>query len=541
MMSKRLVLFPAGIFLLAGVAVIVYFAFRSRPARYMTPLVIAVEASYPGADARTVADTVAAPIEEQINGVENMLSMSSLSGNDGSYVLHVTFAAGTDLEMAQVLVQNRVSLAMPILPALVHGEGIAVRKKSPDPLVLISVTSPDGRFDSAFLGNYAIVNVKDELARLPGVGDVICYGKQNYRMRVSLDADKLAARHLKALDVVAAISQQNFQVAAESIGQAAAPDGQQFQLTIHTLGQRIEPEQLESLIVKAAPDGGTVRLKDVARVERGGEEGSNARLNGKPAALLGIHIVPNAQPSAVSRAVRDKLAELGAKVPDGLALEVAFDFTPNLVDPNNRATPEHLVIDAELPEGASAERTAEILERAAQRLRKAPGIDAVLAVTEHPFSLVRNRPCLVARLAPRNHREFDREEIAGMARVALQDEIPEAAFRLSLPSAPEGFPVYGFQIEFAVADIGNNGSAFLREHADSLVQKMRRSGQFTDVGIGPCLRQPTAVERQDMSPIVRITANIAAGVPRADAKALCETLTEQEFGTKPFKFIWRTR
>jgi multidrug efflux pump subunit AcrB len=641
MISRRRTQIQVGALLLVAAAIAVCFVlhFRLETANYKAPLGIAIQASYPGANAQTVADTVATPIEEQVNGVEYLLSMSSLSANDGTYVLHLTFKAGTDLDMAQVLVQNRVALAMPVIPALVQRQGISVRKRAPEPLMLVGLTSPDNRFDDLYLSNYAANNVKDELARLPGVGDIILFGQRDSRTRITLDADKLAALQLSAMDVVTAINEQNIQIAQGlGLGQPPVPNSQQFQLTIstqfqltiNTPGRLTEPEQVESIIVKATPDGRIVLLKDVARVEVANNEGCYANLNGKPTALLSIHPLPNAKPSAVSRAVLDKLAELRTNVPDGLALAVAFDFATNLEAPNNPATPEHLVIDAQLPDSASAERTARILERASELLRKTSGVQDVLALTEHPFSLVRNRPCLVVRLTPKDQREFDREQLAGKVRGALQDQIPEAVFRLSLPSAAKGFPVYGFPIEFTIEDHGDQGSASLRECAEALVVKMSQSGKFTDVSVGSGLRcgpalnleidrtkcqalgveideifnrlqvylgscyvndfnqfgrtwqmtvqvdprfrdqtsaiqnlevknkenqlvrlgtvlsvretsGPTVIERHNRYPIARLTANLAPGVPLAEAKSECESLAQQEFGAKQFKLSWYTR
>ena len=642
-MTSRRTSILAGTILLVGIAVAAWFMFRPRTepadenshalkiqsASYKAPLVIAVQAVYPGANAQTVAATVAAPIEQQVNGVEHMLSMSSQSANDGSYTLHVTFKEGTDLDMAKVLMQNRVSLALPQLPGLVQQEGIAVRKLSPQPLVLVSLTSPDLLFDHLFLSNYAIIQIKNELARLPGVGDVVLFGQRDSRMHVALDVDKLTSLQLSALDVVTAINQQNIQVAGP-IGQAPVPQGQPFRFTMSTLGRLAAPEQFESVIVKVTADGRTVRLKDVARVELGSNERNSATLNGKPAVLLGIYPLPNAKPSDVSRAVCDKLAELRANVPEGLALASPFDFAPNLEDPNNPATPEYLVIDVELPDSATSERTVRILERTAELVRKTPGVQDVLTLTEHPFSLVRSRPCLVVRLAPKDKRVLGREQIAGKVRVALQNQIPDATFRLSVPSTVDGFPVYGFAIEFAIEDRGDYGRAILLQKAEELVEKMSRSGKFSDVGVGFGLRHapylnmnidrtkclalgvemsdifntmqvylgsyyvnnfnqfgrtwqvivqvdprfrdrtadilklqvknkqnqlvrlgtvmdlsdtvgPMVVERHNMYPVARITANLTEGVALPEAKTLCETLAEQEFGTKQFKLIWRTR
>ena len=225
----------------------------------VTPPTVQVTAIYPGANALTVRNTVAAPIEEQVSGVENMFYMSSQCTNDGAYNLTVTFRLGMDTDMAQVLVQNRVSLALPVIPLLVQNEGISVKKMSPNTLMIVNLLSPDNRYDSTFLSNYATIYIKDELGRLPGVAGITYLGQRDYSLRAWLDPAKLAALNLSATDVVTAISQQNLQVAAGQIGQQPVPRGQQFQLTINTLGRLVEPEQFGDIILKA---GGQIETGD---------------------------------------------------------------------------------------------------------------------------------------------------------------------------------------------------------------------------------------------------------------------------------------
>src|SRR5947209_11561444 len=221
-------------------------AYTSLPvAQYpdVAPPTVQVTASYPGANAETVRDTVAAPIEEQISGVEGMLYMSSTSTNDGSYSLTVTFRAGVDSDMAQVLVQNRVSLALPVIPPLVQNEGISVKKMSPSTLMIVNLVSPDNSHDATFLSNYATIYVKDEVGRLEGVAGITYLGERDYSLRAWLDPDRLAALGLGASDVVAAIASQNIQVAAGQIGQPPADRAQQFQLTLNTKGRLTTPEE----------------------------------------------------------------------------------------------------------------------------------------------------------------------------------------------------------------------------------------------------------------------------------------------------------
>src|SRR5437763_11387110 len=219
----------------------------------VTPPTVQVTAVYPGANATTVRDTVAAPIEEQVSGVENMLYMSSQCTNDGTYNLTVTFTLGTDSNMAQVLVQNRVSLALPVIPALVQREGINVRKMSPSTLMIVNLVSTDRRYPDVYLSNYATIEISDELGRLPGVAGIGYLGQRNYSLRAWLDPDKMASLRLTATDVANAIASQNQQVAAGQIGQEPVPKGQQFQLPINTLGRLSEPEQFADIILKVGP------------------------------------------------------------------------------------------------------------------------------------------------------------------------------------------------------------------------------------------------------------------------------------------------
>src|SRR5271166_4932406 len=243
------------VFVLAGGVAVYTLPVAQYP--NVTPPTVQVTAFYPGANALTVRNTVAAPIEEQVSGVENMLYMSSQCTNDGAYNLMVTFRLGMNTDMAQVLVQNRVSLALPVIPPLVQNEGISVKKMSPNTLMIVNLLSPDDRYDSTFLSNYATIYIKDELGRLPGVAGITYLGQRDYSLRAWLDPAKLAALNLSATDVVTAISQQNLQVAAGQIGQQPVPKGQQFQLTINTLGRLVDPEQFADIILKVGQNSMT--------------------------------------------------------------------------------------------------------------------------------------------------------------------------------------------------------------------------------------------------------------------------------------------
>ena len=266
------------VFVLAGGVAVFTLPVAQYPE--VTPPTVLVTVLYPGANSRTVQDTVAAPIEEQVSGVEGMAYMASRSTNDGAYELTVTFKLGMDSDMAQVLVQNRVALALPVIPLLVQNEGINVRKMSPNTLMIVNLISPDGRYDELFLSNYATINISDELGRLPGVAGITYLGQRNYSLRVWLDADKMAALRLSGMDVVTAIAQQNVQVAAGQIGQQPVPKGQQYQLTINTRGRLVDPEQFADIILRAGPTATAAAASSGGSSGGGGSSTAGATTSG---------------------------------------------------------------------------------------------------------------------------------------------------------------------------------------------------------------------------------------------------------------------
>ncbi|MFO7496088.1 MAG: multidrug efflux RND transporter permease subunit [Desulfobacterales bacterium] len=294
----------------------------------ITPPTVSVSALYPGANAQVVAETVAAPIEQQVNGVENMIYMSSTSASDGSYNLTVSFEVGTNLDMAQVLVQNRVSLAEPALPEEVVRQGINTKKKSTNILLLASLFSPDGRFDELYLVNYATLRLRDVLSRIQGVGEVMIFPASDYAMRIWLEPRQLKSRSLTTEDVLAALREQNVQVAAGQIGQPPAPAGQNFQYTVNVLGRLSDIEQFEEIIVKTAEGGRITRLKDVARIELGGRTYSiTSSKSGTPSASLMVYQLPGANALAVAQEVKSALKTISAAFPQGLTYEIPYDTT----------------------------------------------------------------------------------------------------------------------------------------------------------------------------------------------------------------------
>ena len=293
----------------------------------VVPPSVVVRAQYPGANPKVIAETVAAPLEEQINGVENMLYMSSQSTSDGSLALTVTFKVGTDVEQAESQVQNRIQRALPRLPEEVRQIGVTAVKSSPNLTMVVHLVSPSGRYDDVYLRNYAVLNVKDQLARLEGMGEVQLFGAGDYAMRIWLDPQKVAERGMTASDVVAAIREQNVQVAAGVVG-ASPSKGSQFQLTVNTQGRLTSIEEFGAIIVRTGADGALTHLKDVARLELGSNSYSlRSLLNNKSAAAIAVFEAPGANALQLSADVRSKMAELQKDFPQGVEYKVVYDPT----------------------------------------------------------------------------------------------------------------------------------------------------------------------------------------------------------------------
>src|SRR5262245_61911569 len=295
----------------------------------ITPPSIWVTCNYPGANAHDVADAVAAPIEQQVNGVENMLYMMSLSNNDGSYNLTVTFKPGVNLNFAQVLVQNRINLAMPLLPDVVKQAGVTTRKRNPDILLVIAILSKTGRYDQVYLSNFATLKLRDELSRVEGVGDCQQFGQADYSMRIWVDPDKMASLNLSASDVSNALREQNKQFAAGHIGQEPIASGRPFEFPVTTLGRLSEPAQYADIVLRTDGQGRTVRLKDVGRVELGARNmDTTSKVDGRPNASLAVWALPDANSLATAQRVRDRLEELKSQFPDDIDYVVSLDMTP---------------------------------------------------------------------------------------------------------------------------------------------------------------------------------------------------------------------
>lgn len=321
----RFAMVIAVVMLIAGAIALLQIPVAQFP--QITPPEVQVSASYPGANATVMTDSVGAPIEEQVNGVEGMMYMSSSSSDNGTYSLTVTFEAGTDPAIAQVNVQNRVALATPRLPAAVTQTGVTVRSRSSSMLLGLAIYSPKGTRDEVFISNYATVNIRDAIARLPGVGEAGVFGP-TYSMRIWMNPDRMEALDITAADISSAIRAQNAQASAGQIGSPPATTGQQMQLTVTARGRLASETEFGDIIVRSNRDGGVVRIRDVARVELGAQSYDTAStLNGRPSATVVVYQSSDANALAVSTAVLNELERLSAQFPDDVAYTLVFDTT----------------------------------------------------------------------------------------------------------------------------------------------------------------------------------------------------------------------
>ena len=312
---------------LGGVAVLLGLPIEQYPA--LAPPTVRVTASYPGASAEVVEQSVATPIEQQINGVDNLIYMKSLNTSDGRMLVDVTYQVGTDLDTANMLTQNRAAQANARLPQEVVAQGVTVQKMNPSILLVASLYSPGGTYDARFLNNYAMINVRDALLRVPGISDVQLFGGSEYGMRIWLQPDRLAKLGLTPADVIQAIKEQNLQAPAGQIGAAPSPPGQEFTYTVRAPGKLTRPEEFGEILVVATPAGAQVRIKDVARVELGSENyKSVGRLDGKPAAVLAVYLLPGANQLEAAAGIYRTLDDLKSVFPADVDYKISYDTTP---------------------------------------------------------------------------------------------------------------------------------------------------------------------------------------------------------------------
>jgi RND family efflux transporter MFP subunit len=441
---------------------------------------ILVEAVYPGAGARVVSEVVRAPIEQQLGGLEKVRFLRSRCTNDGKYVAALSFLRGVDLSIMQVLAQNRVALATPMLPDAVRATGITVRRGAASVLMMVNLSSPDSRYDRLSLSNYATIQIRDELSRVAGVSSATVLGKSDPGLHIWLDPDRLASHNLTAGDILKVLREQNVQVAPGRPGQTPGPRGRGEQYRLRTLGRLEDPDAFGNIILKAVDGGGLIRLRDVARIELGADTaGSLAALDGNPVATLVVTLTGEIATDKVRAVLKERLAEISERLPKGLALDLSFDFTANLEKPRGPATPEYLLLDVDLPPGVSLDHTEKALGRATELLRKTPGVQHVLALSENPFDLFGNGPCLLVRLSPAGQRTTSREAVIETIRKRLA-EVAEMMVRVRDLSGPGRFPRCGYPIDFALRGPELDP---VREWARKLGERLKRSKKLSDVWV----------------------------------------------------------
>jgi multidrug efflux pump subunit AcrB len=442
-----------------------------RAADAQEPPALMVEAQFPGMPASVVEERVAATLETKINGVENLERLHSRCGRDGSYSLEIAFQRGTDPNLAQMLVQNRVNDAMPLLPEEVRRLGVTVRKAPSVLVMLLTISSPDASLDSSFLNNAAMVLIRPELARLPGVAEVSLHGFDGYAARILLDPQKLATHKLTVPDVKRAIEQQALEA-------TSGPRGG-FQFTPAARGGLTKPDQLAPIAIRSDPERPAIRVEDVkSDIRMGGDQVGFASLDGKPAAVLAIYASAWADPREVSAALRGRFPELRGSFPPGVELSADFEFTA----PATAGAPDHLLLDVNLPPAGPGESPRELLARTDQSLREIPGVRRVLALSGQPFDRDRDQPCLVVGLGQVDGAPVDRERILREIRTRFNATEKSASIRTrDLPgyarSRRSGYP-----IEFAIPGFDRQR---LRELADKIVARMSREPRLTEPWAGP--------------------------------------------------------
>jgi RND family efflux transporter MFP subunit len=412
-----------------------------------------VETVYPGAGAAVVSDSVRFTVEQEVSSLERLRFMRSRCTHDGRYVLALAFARGADLQRAHVLVQNRVNLALPLLPDAVKQAGVSVKQGTAGALLVVNLFSPEDKFDRLYLGNYANIQIRDELARVAGVGEVTLIGHANSALRVWLDPDRLTARNLSAGEVSRLLAKEKGE---------------------------IDPDKLANLILRADGEGRLVRLKDVGRVELGpGRHPSEALLDGKPSVALVVHPTGEVRPQELRAALEKRLADVRARLPEGLTLDAAFDFTAARQVTERQAVAEYLLLDLDLPVSASAEQAERTLSRADKLLRSLPGVEHVLSLSENPFDLFSGGPCILLRLTPAEQRKLDRHMVIDVIREGLAAALG-ATLRIRDLSDKDRLPRWRYPIDLALS---GPEAARVRVWAREFGERLTRSKKLTDVWV----------------------------------------------------------
>jgi multidrug efflux pump subunit AcrB len=454
---------------------------RSAPANPEPDPAVTVETVYEGGDAVSLANTIAAPIEQQVLGVEKMIHTRSRSEANGKYRLEVTFQAPFDPDTAVKLISNRVGLALPILPDVIRRNGVTVRKKPPGLLAIVAVSSPDSSRDVMYLSGFADASLKDRIGRLPGVGRLVSYGDAEFTWRAWTDPDKLTLRGVSASDVEKALASFKGQ-------RPRVPDGQN--VPPGTLpGGLANVAELEQVVVKTGVDGREVRVRDVASVELGAKQHGVASRNGVPVIAVAVHAAVEARPADVSATLRKELDRVTRELPAGVRVELAFDFGANLEPPEHATGDKYMVAELHAPEGTSTQRLIVALNRCASILRQVDRVQDVLTLTEPLFDADPQAPSIVIRVVPaRANRAASVQGKRPAATLTaadiqrqLQQELPEMRVRVRDLVVSNGLATSGWPFSLAIVDEADSGADALTKLALELEQKLEDQGEFADV------------------------------------------------------------
>jgi multidrug efflux pump subunit AcrB len=448
-----------------------------KPTRGRDWPTLVVETIYPGADAQIVAEAVAAPIEQQLVKIEHVRYLRSRCANDGKYTLVIAFKSEADLDAARKAVQKQIEFALPVLPEAVRQNGVPVVEKSPGPLAILSVSSPDHTRDSLFLSDLARSRVRDKLARLPGVSRVSLIGAREGRIRIWIDADRLTARNLTADDVIRALPAQP--------NKPAPTKESTFELAANPADRLVEVDRLAKLVVKTDSAGQIVRLDDVARIEFGMDaRGDEAILNGEPVVLLAVAPTWRASLPKLIADIRGLMEQTRRDLPSGVDLGLFHDFTPNL-DPGPRAPATSLaLVDLTLPAASSAEQTRQTPRRCAEMARSTAGVRDVLTLTSNPFDLFGGGPCLLVHSATSDKDAPDREQLRRGIRSGIE-MVPGLEVRLRDITGLSRSLEWNYPVGLA---LHGSDMATVLQLGEKLVQQLRQTDKLSDVTLDPASR-----------------------------------------------------
>jgi multidrug efflux pump subunit AcrB len=441
---------------------------------------LTVEAVYPGADASTVMHEVAAVLEPQLTGIEKLTDMRSESAADGSYFLELFFQRGVDLKQARLLAQNRIALALPVLPHSVTRLGLALRDKRPSVIAILILSSPELTRDVRYLREYADRTLKAELMRPPAIDHVSALGGDRPRCRIWPDAEKMQSEGVQILDVARAFDGRN--EAGLSDKQALSNPEKEIRPPLLADLPRgfASVEEIANRIVKADAKNHAIRLRDVALVEwRDGPPG-HATFNGAPIVAIAVHPTREVRPREVSVALRERLSSLKSELPPGVRLELDFDFAQNIEVPDDPTTENYLLLDVLAPDSASPERIVQNLNRCETALKGMDGVRDTLTLTQPIFERGSTHASVLVRVAPSRNKQSTREALVTTIRARLNGELPDALIRLRDLAGASRFPSCSYPLDIAVVDTENRGYDALQFHAERLAEKLGHAGEITD-------------------------------------------------------------